>query len=405
MARSACRVSMGLASVSVAALSLAAGPVLAQDDTRQPAGDPTIQQTFDGPRIEVAFVLDTTGSMSNLIDGAKRKIWSIASEILETEEQAQIRFGLVGYRDRGDDYVTIQYDLTADINGIYGHLLEFKAAGGGDRPENVNRALSEAVTQFQWSEGDDVLRLVFLVGDSPPQNYNDEADIAYDQTCQVAQSRDIVVNTVLAGGANDTRGIWKAISALCGGNFMEIPQDGGMQVVQTPYDDQINDLQRQISNTVTPYGRVETRGYIAEQQAENLAASSYVASDMAAMRLKAGKANRVVTGGISRADGGDLIEDVEDGKIVLAELDEDLLSDDLKALSAEDRRAFVDEKIEERADLNAQMAALVDERDVWLAEEMARREAEDGTADAFDLEVKAVIRAEAAERGIAYKEE
>src|SRR5438552_19192440 len=33
------------------------------------------------PRIEVCFVLDTTGSMGGLIEGAKQKIWSIANEI------------------------------------------------------------------------------------------------------------------------------------------------------------------------------------------------------------------------------------------------------------------------------------------------------------------------------------
>src|SRR6185436_16483484 len=33
--------------------------------------------------VEVAFVLDTTGSMGPLIEGAKRKIWSIATAILD----------------------------------------------------------------------------------------------------------------------------------------------------------------------------------------------------------------------------------------------------------------------------------------------------------------------------------
>jgi hypothetical protein len=33
------------------------------------------------PTVEVAFVLDTTGSMGGLIEGAKRKIWSIATAI------------------------------------------------------------------------------------------------------------------------------------------------------------------------------------------------------------------------------------------------------------------------------------------------------------------------------------
>ena len=46
---------------------------------------PAVQADIqNGPhRIEVAFVLDTTGSMADLIDGAKRKIWSIANTIVD----------------------------------------------------------------------------------------------------------------------------------------------------------------------------------------------------------------------------------------------------------------------------------------------------------------------------------
>src|SRR4051812_37962948 len=66
------------------------------------------------PAVEVAFVLDTTGSMGALIDGAKRKIWSIATAIVDSNPDADIRMGLVAYRDVGDDYVTQKVDLTTD---------------------------------------------------------------------------------------------------------------------------------------------------------------------------------------------------------------------------------------------------------------------------------------------------
>jgi hypothetical protein len=36
------------------------------------------------PRIEVAFVLDTTGSMSGLIEGAKRKIWTMMNQLADS---------------------------------------------------------------------------------------------------------------------------------------------------------------------------------------------------------------------------------------------------------------------------------------------------------------------------------
>ena len=58
------------------------------------------------PTVEVAFVLDTTGSMGGLIEGAKRKIWSIATAITDANPDADIRMGLVAYRDIGDEYVT-----------------------------------------------------------------------------------------------------------------------------------------------------------------------------------------------------------------------------------------------------------------------------------------------------------
>src|SRR6476469_1715900 len=70
------------------------------------------------PRIEVCFVLDTTGSMGGLIEGAKQKIWSIANEMVSAKPTPEIRIGLVAYRDRGDEYVTKNFDLTNDIDSI-----------------------------------------------------------------------------------------------------------------------------------------------------------------------------------------------------------------------------------------------------------------------------------------------
>ncbi len=348
------------------------------------------------PQIEVAFVLDTTGSMTGLIEGAKAKIWSIASELLKTEEQADIRFGLIGYRDRGDAYVTRTYDLTSDINGIYGHLLAFQADGGGDRPESVNQALNEAVTQFQWGSDAKTLRLVFLVGDSPPNEYKDDVD--YGRTCDLARERNIRVNTVLAGGAQDTGAVWQAIAHLCGGTYMEIPQDGGMQQVATPYDDQLNALQQRINETVAPYGGAEQQAYLRGQMETAAAAPAAVASDMASVRFGAGKLNRVLTGG------NDLVEDYEDGVVDLTALREEELPDELKNLSDDDLRAEVEERVSQRAALNTEMSDLVAQRNAWVAEENARLAAESGPIDAFDQEVARTVRAQAAEAGIEYRE-
>ena len=91
--------------------------------------------------IEVVFVLDTTGSMSGMINAAKEKIWSIASSMASAQNAPRIKMGLVAYRDRGDDYITRRVDLSEDLESMYATLMDFRANGGGDGPESVNQAL------------------------------------------------------------------------------------------------------------------------------------------------------------------------------------------------------------------------------------------------------------------------
>src|SRR4029078_7076711 len=100
------------------------------------------------PRIEVCFVLDTTRSMGGLIEGAKQKIWSTANEMISAQPTPKLKLGLIGYRDRGDEYFVKSFGLTADIDAIYGHLREFKAGGGGDAPESVTDGVREAIPKM-----------------------------------------------------------------------------------------------------------------------------------------------------------------------------------------------------------------------------------------------------------------
>ena len=127
------------------------------------------------PKVDVVFVLDTTGSMSGLIQTAKEKIWSIASTMASAQPTPEIRIGLVAYRDRGDHYVTKVVDLSDDLDSVYATLMDFRADGGGDTPESVNKALYDAVHNMSWSQGTQAYQVVFLVGDAPPHmDYQDE---------------------------------------------------------------------------------------------------------------------------------------------------------------------------------------------------------------------------------------
>ncbi|MGH6768004.1 MAG: vWA domain-containing protein, partial [Xanthobacteraceae bacterium] len=233
------------------------------------------------PIVEVVFVLDTTGSMTKLIEGAKRKIWSIATSIVDCSPDAEIRMGLVAYRDIGDDYVTKTFDLTTDIQSLYADLLHLKARGGGDWPESVNEALHIAVTKLDWSRGRNATRIVFLVGDAPP-HMDYAQDMKYPQVMRLARAKGITVNAVQAGGARDTERVWREIAQMGHGEFIPIPQDGGkIVVIETPYDRDIIDLQGRINRTVVPYGSRARQESVRGRANLYANAPRSVASDMA----------------------------------------------------------------------------------------------------------------------------
>src|SRR3989442_15753505 len=104
-------------------------------------------------RVDIVFAVDTTGSMGGLIEGAKRTVWSIATHVREIDPQADLHVGLVAYRDLGDEYVTKDFALTGDMDSVFTELSSYRAAGGGDTPEDVDAALYDAVHRMQWRDG------------------------------------------------------------------------------------------------------------------------------------------------------------------------------------------------------------------------------------------------------------
>src|SRR5262249_35205344 len=206
------------------------------------------------PKVEVVFCLDTTGSMGGLIDGAKAKIWSICNQIASGKPVPDLKVGLVAFRDRGDEYITKVFDLSDDLDAIHGHLKTFKAAGGGDIPESVNQALDDAVNKVKWSTDATTLRIIFLVGDAPPHmDYPD--DVKYPVTCKKAAERGIIINTIQCGNDAECTKFWKDICVKAEGSFVQIPQDGGVkQVVATPFDKRLAEINREMAETTLVYG-------------------------------------------------------------------------------------------------------------------------------------------------------
>ena len=340
------------------------------------------------PVVEVAFVLDTTGSMGGLIEGAKRKIWSIATAIVDANPDAEIRMGLIAYRDIGDDYVTKTFPLTKDIQDLYANLLELKARGGGDWPESVNEALYVGVTKLDWTQGPEICRIMFLVGDAPP-HMDYAQDVKYPEVMRMARERGIVVDAVQAGGARDTERVWREIAQLGQGRYIPIPQDGGnLVVIETPYDTEIIELQNHINGTVIPYGPRQQRGDVEKKTRQVAAAPASAGADMAGYMSR----NAAKTSGEAITGAGDLVADVKAGRQKLDAVKDAELPDNVRKLSRAERQNYLEKQIVVRNSLNERMATLVKQRDAYLLEQAKKSPAK--LADSFDRAVAETLRAQ-----------
>ncbi|MEL6188482.1 MAG: vWA domain-containing protein, partial [Myxococcota bacterium] len=261
------------------------------------------------PRIDVVFVLDTTGSMGGLLEGAKQKIWSIANRIVSGQPRPDVRFGLVGYRDRNDAYVTKITSLTRDMDAVHEELTLFRANGGGDGPEDVNAALASAIHSQPWDSAQNTLRLVFLVGDAPPHDDYDGPK-SWELAAR-AREKGIIINTVQCGAMGGTANAWKRIAQVAGGAFDAISQDGGVEIASTPFDGELSELNRELAGTVISYGSKRARARSKAKMARRSSLDSSRGAAAAAYNAKAGRMNNE-----------DLLTQLGDGKVKLDALDE-----------------------------------------------------------------------------------
>ncbi len=339
--------------------------------------------------VDVVFVLDTTGSMTGMIEGAKQRIWGIANEIAKGRPAPRVRMGLVAYRDKGDEYVTKVVDLSENLDKVYAQLMSFRADGGGDTPEHVIAGLDDAVEKISWSADPKTFKVVYLVGDAPPhEDYPDAPTLA--SVMQKAVRKGLVVNTVPCGGDPQMMAAFERIARSGEGKVLPVPQDGGMVAVPTPFDGELAALSGKLEGTGLAYG---TGGARAEAKADASLASAV--RGMAAAPAAAERAVYKARAGFS--GGSDLVEALETNRVSLSSLKEAELPDELKGLDADARAKKVAGLTAERRELKAKLDAVASRRAAWLKKNAAAHK-----ADTFDARLTESLRAEGSRKGIVY---
>jgi Mg-chelatase subunit ChlD len=173
----------------------------------------------DPPPVDILFVLDTTGSMGEEIERLKTTIELIHLNLSSMPAAPAIRFGMVLYKDYGDEYRTKLVPLTPDLQAFQTALAPVVASGGGDTPEDLEYALWEGVERMDWNS--DGIRLMFVITDAPPQIGYEDTPAAYTASAQRAQQEGIRIYSVGTGGLPlDGEYVLRQLSQFTGGRYI-----------------------------------------------------------------------------------------------------------------------------------------------------------------------------------------
>jgi Mg-chelatase subunit ChlD len=141
-----------------------------QDDTVKLNFEP--RDSYKVVDIDLLFMCDSTGSMSQEISIARDTIKNIMKELSE-RCRGTIRFALIGYRDHTDAETIQSFPFTTDMDKARGYVDTLQATGGGDYPEALAAALYSA-TKMEFNEN--AKKICVLIGDAPPHGMGVSGD-------------------------------------------------------------------------------------------------------------------------------------------------------------------------------------------------------------------------------------
>jgi hypothetical protein len=177
-------------------------------------------------KLDLAIVLDTTGSMGDELKYLKKEIKSIAKAVDRQFPDVDKRYALVVYRDegQGDEYVTRTFQFTSSLGQFCKHLQAQTADGGGDYPEAMHRGLEEAI-QLHW-RGGNTARVMFLIADAPCHlQFAGRTMKALD----VLRKKGIAIYPVAGSGFDEAcEFIMRTAALLTGSQYIFLTNDSGV---------------------------------------------------------------------------------------------------------------------------------------------------------------------------------
>ena len=323
------------------------------------------------PKVQIAILLDNSGSMGGLINQARSELWKIVNEFATSKQDGVAPDLEVAVYHYGNPPATKLVALTDDLDSVSAALFGIPVNGGS---EFCGEVIQSATNDLEWSKNDRDLKLLFIAGN---ECFN-QGPVDCKEACRAAIQKGVIVNTIHCGsGIPDG---WKQGAMLADGNSINIDQNQAVVNIPAPQDKEIVELGVKLNKTYIAFGARGREGAKeqAEQDGNSLGASMQSASSRAVT-----KANRFY-----KNSSWDLCDAYSDKKIDLEKIEESQLPENMRKMTVEERKSYVGQMQKKREEIQKKINELNAQRTKYVAEKREKLAAENGkkTLDAALIE-------------------
>jgi hypothetical protein len=331
-----------------------------------------VQPEADRPLVQMAILLDTSGSMSGLIDQARTELWSIVNEFIFAQrngQQPEIHVALYEYgksalpQKRG--YIRQIVPLTTDLDKVSEELFALTTNGGA---EYCGWVIQEATDGLEWSDSADDLKVIFIAGNEPFT----QGPVDYKGACGKAIAKGIIVNTIHCGP--DQQGIdgkWKDGAVVADGRYLNINHNRQVVHIAAPQDKEIAELGARLNQTYIPYG---LEGGAAQERQLEQDGNAMQASPQAVVQRAVTKSSANYVNA-----GWDLVDAVRNKQVDLEEVKSEELPEHMRIMNPDERTAYVEGQANQRAEIQAKIQLLNEQRRKYVAEQMKKQQGDEQT--------------------------
>lgn len=328
-----------------------------------------------GPTVQIGILLDTSGSMSGLINQAKDQLWKIVNEIAKAnkhDKSVTIQVGLFEYGKSSlpkyEGYLQMLSPLTSDLDTVSEALFELRTNGG---EEYAGKVILESVNRFAWSNHKDDLKLLIIAGNESFA----QGSVPYTHAIAKAKKHNIIVNTIFCGDAYRGKTLeWTSAAKLGKGKAFNINHNDARVYIPTPFDDEIINLGKNLNTTYMNYGHKEKRrakmANTHKQDTNSLSVSkaSYVERNLVKSKKQYSQSST------------DMVSAYMEDEASLSKIKKEYLPDELKGKNSKEIKKIVEIKKAKRMALQKKIKALETKRESFISKKNTHKNKDLGSA-------------------------